>query len=137
MEWPLFEGAEIRVLTVVDPADAAEAPGTSDVTVGETHTTSTIGATSRASGVAGAAAEQLASPNRSVSIEVRTGDPMSQVIAAANELQTDLVVVGVNGEPRVRRLLLGSVARRVLGSVASSVLVVRPPAASLGTGDDA
>lgn len=79
------------------------------------------------------AVEQLAAAGRAVEVQVRLGDPATEVVAAAREWPADIVVIGSNGEPLLRRLLLGSVARKVLHAVPSSVLVARPHAAT-GTG---
>jgi nucleotide-binding universal stress UspA family protein len=58
--------------------------------------------------------------------EVRSGDPADQVVKAARDHGADLLVVGTRGLAALQRLLLGSVARKVLLHTAASVLVVRP-----------
>ena len=58
--------------------------------------------------------------------EVRQGDPASELIAAAGEHDADLIVLGTRGLGMLGRLLLGSVARKVLLHTNVSVLVVRP-----------
>jgi nucleotide-binding universal stress UspA family protein len=58
--------------------------------------------------------------------EVRKGDAADQLIAAAEGRGADLVVVGTRGLGTLKRLLLGSVARKVLLNASASVLVIRP-----------
>jgi nucleotide-binding universal stress UspA family protein len=59
--------------------------------------------------------------------EIRKGDATDQLIRAATERGADLVVVGTRGLGMIRRLLLGSVARKVVLHASASVLIVRPP----------
>jgi nucleotide-binding universal stress UspA family protein len=58
--------------------------------------------------------------------EVRKGDAADQLMAAAEGRGADLVVVGTRGLGTLKRLLLGSVARKVLLNATASVLVIRP-----------
>jgi len=57
--------------------------------------------------------------------EVRPGDPAAEVLAAAVASAADLIVLGSRGQTGLKRLILGSVARRVLHHARASVLVVR------------
>jgi nucleotide-binding universal stress UspA family protein len=56
---------------------------------------------------------------------VKEGRPAEQIVAAARERGTDLVVLGTRGLSTVRRLLLGSTSEQVLSSAPCSVLIVR------------
>lgn len=114
--WPLFEAADIHVVGIADASGHAAGRARAEGGMG-------------AAACVGAAVEELGRANRPVTSQIRQGDPGAEVGAAATEWGADLVVVGVNGEPRRRRLLPGSVARSVLGGVAASVLVVRAPRA--------
>jgi len=62
---------------------------------------------------------------------VRRGNAAQQIVEAAHA-SGDLVVVGSRGLGTFSRLLLGSVARKVLLHTAASVLVVRGPHATAG-----
>lgn len=55
---------------------------------------------------------------------VLEGAPADAIVEYADEQQADLVVVGLHGRGAVSRLLLGSVAERVLHLARRSVLVV-------------
>ena len=79
-------------------------------------------------GVVGEAVDLLTAEGRDVQGKVRTGDPHSQIVAAARQWRTDLVVIGATGQSPLRSILLGSVARRILHRVSASVLVARPTA---------
>ena len=56
---------------------------------------------------------------------VREGDPGLQIAEYAHSLKADLVVIPSHGRHGVQRLLLGSVAERVLRHVECPVLVLR------------
>ena len=49
-----------------------------------------------------------------LSTESKTGDPASTVAAAATEGNVDLIVVGSHGREGMSRILLGSVAERIV-----------------------
>ena len=95
--WPLFSGLPVTVVTVAD---------------GRFPFAST-------------AAGRLREAGFDATPEARTGDPADQIIAAADEHGAGLIVVGTRGQTRLRRLILGSVAQKVLLNASCSVLVVR------------
>jgi nucleotide-binding universal stress UspA family protein len=57
--------------------------------------------------------------------ELRTGEPLRELIAVVKSRRPDLVVVGARGTSGVRRLLLGSVAEGVLDRSPVPVLLAR------------
>jgi nucleotide-binding universal stress UspA family protein len=61
-----------------------------------------------------ATAERHARPELTITRHVRRGGPAHQIVAAARELDADLVVIGTTGKSGFDRLLLGSVAERVI-----------------------
>ena len=67
----------------------------------------------------------LAAQGRRVESELRLGDAAGQLVAAARDWPADMVVLGSGTTSTVKRLLLGSAARRVLDDVSSSVLIAR------------
>ena len=58
-------------------------------------------------------------------LTVRTGDPRDEIIAAANDMNADLIVIGSNYRGALNRLLLGSTARSVLDQTPCDTLVCR------------
>lgn len=60
-----------------------------------------------------------------VECETRRGDPFEEVIAAANHLPADLIVMGHTGRRGTSRVLIGSVTQRVLDYAPCPVLVMR------------
>ena len=56
---------------------------------------------------------------------VRHGPPDQEILAAAKDTQADLVVMGSVGRTGLSRILLGSVAERVLQSMPCSMLLVK------------
>jgi len=57
--------------------------------------------------------------------ETRRGDPFEEVIAAANHLEADLIVMGHTGRRGTSRVLIGSVTQRVLDYAPCPVLVMK------------
>jgi hypothetical protein len=64
-------------------------------------------------------------PKRIVS-HLRLNAAAEEIAQLASDLEADLVVVGTHGRRGVRRLLIGSVAERVVRLAHCPVLVVRP-----------
>jgi nucleotide-binding universal stress UspA family protein len=74
---------------------------------------------------ADAAAARLGAAGLNASSASREGDPAHELVHAAHEHDSDLIVLGSHGRTGLARLLLGSVARNVLLEAPCSVLVVR------------
>jgi nucleotide-binding universal stress UspA family protein len=55
------------------------------------------------------------------------GDPASEIVDYAREARADVIVMGTHGRGGVERLMLGSVAERVLRDSHCSVMVVKLP----------
>jgi nucleotide-binding universal stress UspA family protein len=60
-------------------------------------------------------------------VAVTEGPASDALVRLAAEKRADLVVIGTSGRTGIDRLLLGSVALKVVRDAACSVLVVRPP----------
>lgn len=60
---------------------------------------------------------------------VRRGRPADEIAGHAEETGAELVIVGTHGRSGFERLMIGSVATDVVGSLPTSVLVVPPEAA--------
>ncbi len=63
-------------------------------------------------------------PVHHVSLE---GDPAAAIVRLATDAGMDLIVMGTHGRTGVERLLMGSVAERVMRDAPCSVLVVKLP----------
>lgn len=70
-------------------------------------------------------AERLRPAFASVTTELRIGDPANEIVAAATEHPTDVIVLGARGLSGVSRFLLGSVSDYVCRNASQSVVVVR------------
>lgn len=75
--------------------------------------------------IAAGAAERLRAAGVEARAMVAIGDPAAELLMAVRSAEADLVVVGTRGRTGLRRLVLGSTARRVLRHAPVSVLVVR------------
>jgi nucleotide-binding universal stress UspA family protein len=62
---------------------------------------------------------------KEVAIEVRIGDPGQEIADYAAEVGADLIVISSHGRTGVKRLLIGSVAERVVRLAHCPVLVLR------------
>jgi len=62
-----------------------------------------------------------------VKTRILAGHPALEVARAASEAGCDLVVVGTHGRTGVKRLVLGSVAERIVREAHCDVLVARGP----------
>lgn len=69
--------------------------------------------------------EALAASSASGDVLALAGEPVRSIVAAAEDLRAELVVVGTLGRTGLRRVLLGSVAEGVVRHARTSVLVVR------------
>lgn len=128
--WPLFAGAEIRVVTVADTGapwwsgfGETGAPGTMDMAAVLLEAADV--ARAEATRLAGEMAASLRAGGRSATAEPRDGDAATELIAAARDSDADVVVMGTHGRTGLARLALGSVATNVLRHAHCSVLVVR------------
>ncbi len=61
-------------------------------------------------------------------VEVTTGDPGVEVLHVARRLHADLIVMATHGRKGLRRLVLGSVAERVVREAPCPVLTLSPKA---------
>lgn len=72
-----------------------------------------------------AAAAELKRRGWRTRTELRTGEPLRELVAAVNAVPHQLLVVGARGTSGIRHLLLGSVAEGVLHRSSLPVLVAR------------
>lgn len=59
-------------------------------------------------------------------IVLRSGDPASLIVAVADELQADIIVMPTHGNRGVMGLIIGSVAERVVREAKRPVLTIQP-----------
>ncbi len=64
-------------------------------------------------------------------IEARTGDPASEILDYTEANEIDLIVIATQGRTGLDRVLMGSVAERVLRRASTPVFVVKPDRKSL------
>lgn len=65
---------------------------------------------------------------------VLEGDAATEIVKYADEHRADVIVIGTHGRTGVDRLVLGSVAERVMREAPCSVLVVKLPKGGRGGG---
>lgn len=79
------------------------------------------------------AAEQARAYGLDIDVEMAAGDPVDEILAVAERIDADTIVVGSRGMGGFARLVLGSVAERLMERSARPVLVVRRPTAPAGS----
>jgi nucleotide-binding universal stress UspA family protein len=57
--------------------------------------------------------------------QTRKGDPFEEIVAVANDLRADLIIMGHTGRRGTTRVLIGSVTQRVLDYAPCPVLVMK------------
>jgi nucleotide-binding universal stress UspA family protein len=128
---PLFAGSQVDVLGVSVPDPPGFELMATLYTLGEVRPELLA---EEASAYARSSTERMVERLQAAGFEaralVRRGDPAREIVAAAEELGSDLVVLGSRGLGGVERLLLGSVARNVLTGAHCSVLVARHAASA-------
>jgi nucleotide-binding universal stress UspA family protein len=130
LEWPIFARRRVRVVTVSDAvAPDIGAPGPGRVATAQDDRRRMIVAELAAvDALARSSADRLAAAGLTTEIDIRHGDPAHEIICAATDWNADLIVMGTRGRTGLERLLLGSVARKVLQHAPCSVLIERAPA---------
>ena len=71
--------------------------------------------------------ERIVDPHNRTSFDARIGDPGSEIVQFANEIDADFIIMPSHGRTGITRLLLGSVAERVLRLSECPVIVLRHP----------
>jgi nucleotide-binding universal stress UspA family protein len=69
-------------------------------------------------------AERLRSPHRTVNSLIRGGQAAEQILAVADELKVDAIIMATHGRSGLSRLVLGSVASKVVSEAACPVFLV-------------
>jgi nucleotide-binding universal stress UspA family protein len=119
-------GAEVLLAhagTVIDTADAALAPESAALLEYE-RIVAEHAAENRAQ--LADLVERVRSRGVNASEQIVEGFPDTGISEAAEELDVDLVVIGTHGRTGLKRLLLGSVAERVVRLCRRHVMVARP-----------
>jgi nucleotide-binding universal stress UspA family protein len=83
------------------------------------------GATVRAEGIVKKLQAEAAGQGVAVEALVLQGRPFEAIVQAARERQVNLIVLGSHGRTGLAKLLMGSVAERVIGLTPCPVLVVK------------
>ena len=109
--WPA--GTSAHVLTVVEPSYVWNVPRMED------------GPEETAGHLAQLAVNRLNDRQLQACGVVRYGDPKEIILAEAEQIEADLLMVGSHGHSGVTRFLMGSVAQAVVRSAPCSVEVVR------------
>lgn len=127
----LADGDEVKIICVVDLA----MPMAIDIYGGYIPDTTEIEKAARenAAKVIADASEKVrgsfGGKKVALSTDLLFGSPDSRIVETAEEMKTDLIVLGSHGYKQWERLLLGSVSDSVVHHAHCSVMVVRTDAA--------
>jgi nucleotide-binding universal stress UspA family protein len=124
--WPIFRGAEIRVVTVSQPEIAwwASIGSPAAPVVLPAYLEALDEARAARRRAAESMAARLKAAGLAADAEMREGRPAEELIAAGDAWGADLIAIG-HARMGLARLALGSVARNVVHHARASVLVVR------------
>jgi nucleotide-binding universal stress UspA family protein len=128
---PSLAGRELRVVSVAHiqaPLDSGIVPHLRELARHE-HAETVEAARERHEQLAATRVRSLGRTSARVAQDVRVGDPAEEILKVAVEHHAELVVLGSHGRTGLQRVLLGSVARKVLLHAHCSVLIVRRPTA--------
>ena len=124
--WGVFGGTHADALSVSAPDGPAFELMVSLYTLGDERLAAQRAeAAEQVRAAADAMAKGLTSIGIPTTAHVRKGDPAQEILAAAEEQRSDLIVTGSSGLGGVEGLLLGGVARNVLIHARRSVLIMR------------
>jgi nucleotide-binding universal stress UspA family protein len=125
---PGFKGLPVRVVSVqeltsswygwIEPVAADVMQGFEEALVRDRQ---------RYAAVATRTAELLRGAGLAAEADVREGEAGHEIIESARAFGADLIVTGTRGQTGLERVLLGSIARKVVQRATCSVLVVHPP----------
>jgi len=124
------DGDEVKIVCVVDMA----LPMAIDIYGGYIPDTTEMEKAARenAAKVVADTAEKVRGSFGDVNVDLSTdvlfGSPDSRIVETAEEMKTDLIIIGSHGYKQWERLLLGSVSDSVVHHAHCSVMVVRTDA---------
>ncbi len=127
LDWPMFRGLPVTVVTV-DQDGFQYTAAVSPLVYTEASDSYAYGTAAQRRTTefdCKAAADRLRQAGLLAEPEIREGDPAHEIVTSARRHGAGLIVVGTRGQTGLRRLILGSVARKVLLHAPCSVLVVR------------
>jgi nucleotide-binding universal stress UspA family protein len=117
--------AELLLLTIVDVIDARQKDNKQCPEREHDLASLGVGVAEIAEDALRSQADRIASRfGLYVAWEVRIGPAAAQIVAAASEHASDMLVLGYASRSRLARALLGSTARRVIAMAPCPVLVV-------------
>lgn len=125
--WPLFDGLPVTVVTV-DEDGFPYSPAVPPLVYSEGMDAYAYGSAAQRRATEAdceAAAGRLRRAGLDAEAELHEGDPAHEIVMSARHHEAGLVVIGTRGQTGLRRLILGSVARKVLLHAPCSVLIVR------------
>ena len=113
-----YTGATLHILYVVDTSVAAAVPEAQTYTISEIFEEA-------GSQVLDAVRDQATERGVPVETAIRHGSAHTEILAAADESNAEIIVMGTHGRTGINRMLLGSVADRVIRHASQPVLVKR------------
>lgn len=125
IDWPIFSGLPVTVVTVVEEVyPSAVLPPLVYPAAMDDYARSQGADRLAATTGSEEAANRLRRAGLEATAEVHHGGAAHEILAAAREHGARLVVIGTRGQTGLKRLILGSVARKVMLHAPCSVLVV-------------
>jgi nucleotide-binding universal stress UspA family protein len=125
--WPIFAGLHVRVASVADFEVPwwTGFPEAGSPEIMPMYLEAADASRRQHDELAREMTVQLQASGFTAEADRRDGDAATEILAAANASNADLIVMGTHGRTGLTRLVLGSVARNVLQHATCSVLIVR------------
>jgi nucleotide-binding universal stress UspA family protein len=128
--WPIFANSKVRVVSVADVEipwwtgfPEGGSPGMMPI-----HVEAGDASRRHTDQLARDMAIELHRAGLTTEPDPREGDAATEILAAAQVFDADVIVTGTHGRTGLTRIVLGSVARNVLHHATCSVLITREPA---------
>ena len=118
IELARLSGGTIIAMNVVDTSAAAAVPEAQAISINELFEEA-------GSKAVDAVVEQVEAQGIPIETELRTGSAHGEILAVAQERDVDVIVMGTHGRTGLDRVLLGSVADRVIRHADYPVMVTR------------
>lgn len=127
--WPIFAGSHVRVVSVADVEVPwwTGFPEAGSPELMPMYVEATEASRRQHDELAQAMVARLQAGGLTAEPDRRDGDAATEILAAANAFNADLILIGTHGRTGLKRVVLGSVARNVLHHATCSVVITREP----------
>lgn len=127
--WPIFAGSNVRVVSVADVEVPwwTGFPEAGSPEMMPMYVEATEASRRQHDELAQLMVARLQAGGLTAEADRRDGDAATEILAAADAFDADVILIGTHGRTGLQRVFLGSVARNVLHHATCSVVITREP----------